>query len=151
MPAPGKPRPEAPDIHINNVNAYHGQLKEWMRRFHGVATKNLPNYPGRRLALEAWGDQANPQNWILSVLSIVTDLEGDDLNGLRRQWRAQLGGEAPAHLPLWLLMRVLAYRLQSDAFGGLDKSIRRNLRPRRTVAPASASTVAPHRLGRASH
>ena len=26
------------------------------------------------------------------------------------------------------LMRVLAYRLQSDAFGDLDKSIRRNLR-----------------------
>jgi hypothetical protein len=33
--------------------------------------------------------------------------------------------KAPAHLPRWLLMRVLAYRLQSDAFGDLDKSIRR--------------------------
>ena len=55
-------------------------------------------------------------------------LEGRDLDGLRRQWRAHLGGEAPAHLPRWLLMRVLAYRLQSDAFGDLDKSIRRNLR-----------------------
>ncbi len=37
-------------------------------------------------------------------------------------------GDAPAHLPRWLLMRVLAYRLQSDAFGGLDRSIRRILR-----------------------
>ena len=64
----------------------------------------------------------------VSVLSMVADLEGHDLNGLRRQWRAHLGGEAPAHLPRWLLMRVLAYQLQSDAFGGLDKSIRRNLR-----------------------
>jgi DUF2924 family protein len=63
-----------------------------------------------------------------SALSIVADLEGHDLNGLRRQWRAHLGGEAPAHLPRWLLMRVLAYRLQSDAFGDLDKSIRRILR-----------------------
>ena len=44
----------------------------------------------------------------VSVLSIVADLEGRDLNGLRRQWRAHLGGEAPAHLPRWLLMRVLA-------------------------------------------
>ena len=44
------------------------------------------------------------------VLSIVADLEGRDLDGLRRQWRAHLGGEAPAHLPRWLLMRVLAYR-----------------------------------------
>jgi len=63
-----------------------------------------------------------------SVLSIVADLEGHDLNGLRRQWRARLGGEAPAHLPRWLLIRVLAYRLQSDVFGDLDKSIRRILR-----------------------
>ncbi len=64
-----------------------------------------------------------PRN--VSVLSIVADLEGRDLDGLRRQWRAHLGGEAPAR---WLLMRVLAYRLQSDAFGDLDKTIRRNLR-----------------------
>jgi hypothetical protein len=63
-----------------------------------------------------------------SLLSIVANLEGLDLDGLRRQWRAQLGGEPPTHLPRWLLMRGLAYRLQSDAFGGLDKSIRRILR-----------------------
>src|SRR5277367_2289315 len=58
-----------------------------------------------------------------SVLSIVAGLEGHDLNGLRRQWRAHLGGEPPAHLQRWLLMRVLAYRLQAGAFGGLEKSI----------------------------
>ena len=69
---------------------------------------------------------SQPHN--VSVLSIVADLEGCDLNGLRRQWRAHLSGEAPAHLQRWLLLRVLAYRLQSDAFGDLDKSIRRNLR-----------------------
>ena len=62
-----------------------------------------------------------------TVLSIVADLEGHDLNGLRRQWRAHLGGEPPAHLQRWLLMRVLAYRVQADAFGGLDKSVRRIL------------------------
>src|SRR5271165_6587381 len=33
----------------------------------------------------------------VSVLSILADLEGRDLDGLRRQWRAHLGGEAPAH------------------------------------------------------
>ena len=80
-----------------------------------------------------------------SVLSIVAGLEGHDLNGLRRQWRAHLGGEPPAHLPRWLLMRVLAYRLQADAFGGLDKSIQRMLRSeqgaghRRSLRPAGAS------------
>jgi hypothetical protein len=63
-----------------------------------------------------------------SVTSIIANLEGLDLNGLRRQWRAHLGGEPPAHLPRWLLMKVLAYRLQSDAFGDLDKSIRRIVR-----------------------
>jgi Protein of unknown function (DUF2924) len=62
-----------------------------------------------------------------SVFSIVESLEGRDLNGLRRRWRAHLGGEPPAHLERWLLMRVLAYRLQADAFGGLDKSIERML------------------------
>jgi Protein of unknown function (DUF2924)/Protein of unknown function (DUF3489) len=63
-----------------------------------------------------------------SVVSIVANLEGLDLDGLRQQWRAHLGGAAPAHLSRWLLMRVLAYRLQCDAFGDLDKSIRRILR-----------------------
>ena len=62
-----------------------------------------------------------------SVFSIVARLEGHDLNGLRRQWRAYLGGEPPAHLQRWLLRRVLAYRLQADAFGGLDKSIEQML------------------------
>jgi hypothetical protein len=62
------------------------------------------------------------------VLAIVADLEGHDLNGLRRQWRAHLCGEPPAHLSRWLLMRVLAYRLQADAYGGLDKAIQRMLR-----------------------
>jgi Protein of unknown function (DUF2924) len=82
----------------------------------GQAAKRSVATPGASLPLDA------------SVLSIVANLEGLDLNGLRRQWRAHLGSEAAAHLPRWLLIRVLAYRLQSDAFGGLDKSIQRILR-----------------------
>jgi hypothetical protein len=54
---PGKPNPQAPDFHINNVNAYHSRLKEWLRPFHGVATKNLPNYLGWRRTLEALGQK----------------------------------------------------------------------------------------------
>jgi hypothetical protein len=72
--------------------------------------------PGASLPLDA------------SVLSIVVNFEGLDRDGLRRQWRAHLGGEAPAHLSRWLLLKVLAHQLQSDAFGDLDKSIRRILR-----------------------
>jgi transposase-like protein len=66
--APGKPTPEAPHLHLNNVNAYHGRLKQWLARFNGVATKNLPSYLGWRRALEAWGDRATPQNWIKSAI-----------------------------------------------------------------------------------
>ena len=38
-----------------------------------------------------------------SILSIVANLEGLDLNGLRRQWRTHLGGEPPAQFQRWLL------------------------------------------------
>jgi len=68
VPAPGKPLPGEPDIHINNVNAYHSRLKEWLRRFHGVATKNLPNYLGWRRGLEASAEHANPRTWLLGAL-----------------------------------------------------------------------------------
>lgn len=38
--------------HIQNVNAYHGRFKEWIRRFKGVATSYLPNYLGWFRALD---------------------------------------------------------------------------------------------------
>ena len=60
VPSPGKPTLEAPHLHINNVNAYHSRLKQWLNRFNGVATKNLPSYLGWRRALEAWGQQPRP-------------------------------------------------------------------------------------------
>ena len=56
-----------PDIHINNVNAYHGRLKEWMRHFHGVATKNLPNYLSWRRTIEAFGPTSTPETWIMGA------------------------------------------------------------------------------------
>ena len=68
VPAPGKPTPAAPHLHINNVNAYHGRLKQWLNRFNGVATKNLPNYLGWRRALEAWGDKLKPPSWIKGAI-----------------------------------------------------------------------------------
>ena len=80
-----------------------------------------------------------------SVFSIVAGLKGHDLNGLRRQWRAHLGGEPPAHLQRWLLMRVLAHRLQADALGGLDKSIERKLpSKKKDGANAPFDRRAPH-------
>ena len=70
LPTPGKPTRQAPDYHLNNVNAYHGRLKEWLRRFHGVATKNLPNYLGWRRALEALGDDATSAAMILGAIGM---------------------------------------------------------------------------------
>ena len=68
VPSPGKPTPEAPHLHLNNVNAYHSRLKQWLNRFNGVATKNLPSYLGWRRALEAWGHQIDPPNWIKGAI-----------------------------------------------------------------------------------
>jgi transposase-like protein len=38
--------------HIQNVNAYHGRLKNWMRRFNGVASDYLASYLGWFRALD---------------------------------------------------------------------------------------------------
>ena len=70
LPAPGAPKPEAPDLHINNVNAYHGRLKEWMRRFHGVATKNLPSYLSWRRTIEALSTNSVPDAWIMGAAGL---------------------------------------------------------------------------------
>src|SRR5271166_1554662 len=63
-----------------------------------------------------------------TVDASVASLSGLNLDQLRLQWRNQLGGIAPAHLPGWLLIRVLAYRIQAAAFGDLDRTILRRLR-----------------------
>src|SRR5271166_5298860 len=44
---------------------------------------------------------------------LVSSPHGLDRRQLLLQWRNHLGGTPPAHLPSWLLTRVLAYRLQA--------------------------------------
>lgn len=44
-----------------------------------------------------------------------------DLDALRRRWRALTGRPAPEHLPKQLLIRLVGYRIQADAFGDLDR------------------------------
>lgn len=39
-------------VHVQNVNAYHSRFREWISRFHGVATRYLPNYLGWRWAVD---------------------------------------------------------------------------------------------------
>jgi len=52
------------------VNAYHGRLKEWMRRFHGVATANLPSYLSWRRTIEALGTGSTPDAWIMGAAGL---------------------------------------------------------------------------------
>ena len=48
-------------FHIQNVNAYDSRLKNWMLRFHGVATRYLENYLGWRRMLERYRAQITPE------------------------------------------------------------------------------------------
>jgi Protein of unknown function (DUF2924) len=63
-----------------------------------------------------------------SVEDVIAGLADLDAKGLRLQWRNHLGGTPPAHLPRWLLLRVLAYQFQVAALGGPDKATLRVLR-----------------------
>ena len=73
-----------------------------------------------------------------SLDAAVAALGDLDAEQLRLQWRNHQGGIAPAHLPRWLLMRVLAHRMQVAALGDLDKATLRLLRqPRREGAESA--------------
>ena len=65
---------------------------------------------------------------VLALDDMIAALVELGANGLHLQWRNHLGGTPPAHLPRWLLLRVLAYRLQAATLGGLDKETLRVLR-----------------------
>ena len=65
------------------------------------------------------------------IAGLVADLPDLDPAQLGLRWRNQLGGAPPAHLPRWLLARVLAYRLQAVGYGDLDAATLRRLRASR--------------------
>jgi hypothetical protein len=58
---------------------------------------------------------------IAALGEIISGLVDLDANGLCLQWRNHLGGTPPAHLPRWLVLRIMAYRIQGTAFGGSTK------------------------------
>lgn len=55
-------------FHIQNVNAYHSRLKNWMARFHGVATKYLVNYLGWRRMLERYQHNFQPAHCLREAM-----------------------------------------------------------------------------------
>jgi Protein of unknown function (DUF2924) len=68
---------------------------------------------------------ADDRERLSQLASNLLDL---DRRQLQLQWRNHLGGTAPAHLPTWLLSRLLAYRIQAAAFGDLSATTQRWLR-----------------------
>jgi hypothetical protein len=49
------------------------------------------------------------------------------LDALRERWRTLFGGAAPAGLTKDIMARMIAYRMQEQAFGGLDRQTRKLL------------------------
>lgn len=62
-----------------------------------------------------------------SVGDEIAHLRGLDLKGLRARWQSVLQRPAPDHLPRHLLFAIIAYRIQSDRFGDLDRETKQLL------------------------
>ena len=128
------------DIHPENVimTADGPRLIDWTFSIrapaaldHGFTHISLTEFaldvtdnPQRPLAVNA-AAQSEYARLSGKPVAALVDL---DANGLCLQWRNHLGGTPPAHLPRWLLMKILAYRIQATALGGLDKETLRVLR-----------------------
>ena len=57
--------------HIQNVNAYDSRLKNWIRRFHGVATKYLDSYLGWFRTIDRSGPTGlQPASFLASVIRL---------------------------------------------------------------------------------
>ncbi len=50
-----------------------------------------------------------------------------DIHELRMRWRKLFRKTAPPHLPRHLLLRILAYRIQANLYGDLDRETLRTL------------------------
>jgi hypothetical protein len=72
------------------------------------------------------------------VASLISSFAGLNASELCLQWRNHLGGTPPAHLSRWLLLRILAYRIQTIAFGGPEKETFRILGQPKGHMPVSS-------------
>ena len=65
-----------------------------------------------------------PVDELEEEIARVRDL---DLSGLRARWQSVFRRKAPDHLPRHLLFRMIAYRLQAEQLGDLDRDTQRFL------------------------
>src|SRR5918994_1404419 len=90
----------------------------------------------------------------------IAGLKELDLEGLRKRWRKLFRAPAPPHLPKYLLFRILAYRIQANALGDLDReriryldqvareSKQRRVKGNGTAPSKSSATPQPAATGR---
>ena len=57
-------------IHVQNVNAYHSRFRAWLARFHGVASRYLPNYLGWHRALDG-GKMTSSEQLLRIAISVI--------------------------------------------------------------------------------
>lgn len=57
--------------HVQNVNAYDSRLKQWMQRFHGVATRHLAHYLGWRRLIERHRNAPTPTAMLAAALGMT--------------------------------------------------------------------------------
>lgn len=57
----------------------------------------------------------------------IAQLRDLDLFGLRARWHSVFRRKAPEHLPRHLLFKILAYQLQAEIFGDLDRETKQFL------------------------
>ena len=57
-------------IHVQNVNAYHSRFRRWLARFHGVASRYLPNYLGWHWALDG-GRVTSAEQLLRIAISVI--------------------------------------------------------------------------------
>ena len=71
----------------------------------------------------------------------VAELQQLDAGALQRRWRALVGRPVPSDLGRPLMLRILAYKLQAQRLGDLDKA---SLRELTSLAVGSKVTAEPH-------
>ncbi len=69
--------------HINHVNSLHSNLKEWIRRFKGVATKYLANY----LYWFKWLEKTKHDKDLLRMRTLVLDGVSESVDVRQKQFR----------------------------------------------------------------
>ena len=96
---------------------------------------------------------AAPEPIVGQLQSKIAALRELDTEGLRARWRKLLRTPAPCHLSKYLLFRILAYRLQANALGDLDRESVRFLQKiaddreqRRKAGTLKAGSKAPPKI-----